>query len=142
MSADGEVQIQEEIATGPKEYDEPTALEEIVKTSMYNDGLVCGLRRVVHCLDSRQAILCILAEDCDHDSYKKLVTALCKQNEIPLYTVPTGRELGVWSGLVKLDEEGEPTREVRCSSCVVKTWGVESKASEWIKKQWKVADAQ
>ena len=35
-----------------------------------------------------QALLCILAENCDEASYKKLVQALCQEHQIPLLTVP------------------------------------------------------
>ena len=37
-------------------------------------GLVKGLNEVCKCLDRKQAILCVLAEDCDDPKYKKLVT--------------------------------------------------------------------
>jgi small subunit ribosomal protein S12e len=38
-------------------------------------------------LDKRQALLCILSENCDEPMYKKLVTALCMEHGIPLIKV-------------------------------------------------------
>jgi small subunit ribosomal protein S12e len=38
-------------------------------------------------LDKRQALLCILSENCDEPMYKKLVTALCMEHGIPLLKV-------------------------------------------------------
>lgn len=35
----------------------------------------------------RQAVLCVLAENCDEVSYKKLVQALCNEHQIPLVKV-------------------------------------------------------
>ena len=37
-------------------------------------GLVKGLNEVCKALDRKQAILCVLAQDCDDPKYKKLVT--------------------------------------------------------------------
>ena len=45
---------------------------------MIADGLARGLREAAKALDKRQALLCILAENCDEPMYKKLVTALCQ----------------------------------------------------------------
>ena len=39
-----------------------------------------------------QALLCILAENCDEPMYKKLITALCMEHGIPLIKVTTGDE--------------------------------------------------
>ena len=41
-------------------------------------------------LDKRQALLCILSENCDEPMYKKLVTALCMEHGIPLIKVGSG----------------------------------------------------
>ena len=38
-------------------------------------------------LSGRQALLCILADNCDEPMYKKLVTALCQEHGIPLIKV-------------------------------------------------------
>ncbi len=42
---------------------------------------------LLQALDKRQALLCILSENCDEPMYKKLVTALCMEHGIPLLKV-------------------------------------------------------
>merc|ERR1712084_54827 len=55
------------------------ALKMVIKKSAANDGLVKGLNEVCKALDRKQAILCILAEDCNDPKYKKLVDGLAKK---------------------------------------------------------------
>merc|ERR1712110_286023 len=52
--------------------------------------------------DKRQALLCVLAENCDEKEYKKLVQALCQEHQIPLIKVDSNQKLGEWAGLCKL----------------------------------------
>merc|ERR1712168_404248 len=115
------------------------AIQEVLKDSMICDGLARGLRETTKALDKRQAIACILAEDCDEESYKKLVQALCMEHQIPLIKVDDNKKLGEWAGLCKIDKEGTARKVVRCSSVVIKDFGRESQAKEvveeYIKKQ-------
>merc|ERR1719495_888067 len=62
-------------AAGPMGINE--AIQEVLKQALIADGLARGLREAAKALDKRQALLCILAENCDEPMYKKLVTALC-----------------------------------------------------------------
>ena len=71
--------------TGPMDIN--TAIQEVLKQSLIADGLARGLRESVKSLDKRQALLCILAENCDEPMYKKLVTALCMEHSIPMIKV-------------------------------------------------------
>ena len=41
------------------------AVQEILKLAMIHDGMARGLREAVKALDKRQALLCILANNCD-----------------------------------------------------------------------------
>lgn len=68
----------------------------------------------------RRAVLAILAENCEEVQYKKLVTALCNEHQIPLIRVDSNKKLGEWSGLCKIDKEGKPRKVCGCS-CVVIT---------------------
>ena len=79
-----------------------------------------------------QALLCILAENCDETAYKKLVQALCQEHQIPLLTVPDNMQLGKYAGLCKLDAEGNERKVVRCSSVVVRDWGKEGPALDFL----------
>merc|ERR1711963_739821 len=115
------------------------AIQEVLKDSMICDGLARGLRETTKALDKRQAIACILAEDCDEENYKKLAQALCMEHQIPLIKVDDNKKLGEWAGLCKIVKEGTARKVVRCSSVVIKDFGRESQAKEvveeYIKKQ-------
>ena len=84
-----------------------------------------------------QALLCILAENCDEASYKKLVQALCAEHQIPLLTVPDNMQLGKYAGLCKLDAEGNERKVVRCSSVVIRDWGKEGPAHDFLREHIK-----
>ena len=74
-----------------------TAIQEVLKAALINDGLSRGLHETTKSLDKRQALLCVLAENCDEKEYKKLVQALCQEHQIPLIKV----RLVLITGLLK-----------------------------------------
>merc|ERR1711913_65081 len=114
-----------------------TAIQEVLKSALISDGLARGLHESAKALDKRQALLCILAENCDEPMYKKLVTALCMEHGIPLIKVDSNMKLGEWSGLCKIDQEGKARKVVKCSCCVVKDWGKESPAHDVLQEYLK-----
>merc|ERR1712027_111160 len=87
-------------ASGPMDIN--TAIQEVLKQALITDGLARGVREAAKALDKRQALLCILAENCDEPMYMKL---------------------GEWAGLCKIDREGAARKVVKCSSCVIRDWG-------------------
>merc|ERR550519_2339176 len=106
---------------------------------MIHDGMARGLRESVKALDKRQALLCILANNCDEQTYVKLIEALCAEHGINLIKVDDNKKLGEWAGLCKIDKEGIARKVVRCSTVVIKDYGKETQAQEvleeYIKKQ-------
>merc|ERR1712060_752604 len=100
-----------------------TALREVLKSALIHDGLSRGLHETTKALDKRQALLCVLAENCDEAAYKKLVQALCQEHGIPLIKVDNNHKLGEWAGLCKLDSEGNARKVVRCSAVAIRDWG-------------------
>lgn len=88
----------------------------------------------IYCFTNRrQAVLCILAESFDEPNYKKLVTALCNEHQIPLIRVDSHKKLGEWSGLCKIDKEGKPRKVCGCSVVVIKDFGEETPALDVVK---------
>ncbi|XP_022909751.1 small ribosomal subunit protein eS12 [Onthophagus taurus] len=113
------------------------ALQEVLKTALIHDGVVHGIHEAAKALDKRQAVLCILADNCDEPMYKRLVTALCSEHEIPLIKVDNNKKLGEWAGLCKIDNTGKARKIVGCSCVVIKDFGEESPALDVLKEMLK-----
>jgi len=124
------------------EVDINVALQEVLKTSLISDGLSRGLHEAVKALDKRQALMCVLADDCDEAMYKKLVIALCTEHNIPLLRVDNNKKLGEWAGLCKIDKEGKARKVVRCSCVVVKDYGGDSPAKDQVLEYIKTQDSR
>ncbi|CAI9103797.1 OLC1v1002355C1 [Oldenlandia corymbosa var. corymbosa] len=103
-----------------------TALQLVLKKSKAHGGLVRGLHEAAKVIEKHAAQLCVLAEDCDQPDYVKLVKALCADHNVNLITVPSAKTLGEWSGLCKIDSEGNARKVVGCSCVVVKDYGEET----------------
>ena len=95
---------------------------------MIHGGLKKGLHECAKALDRRTARLCCLAKDCENEEYKKLIKALCSEGEVHVVMVESGKELGAWCGLAKLDSEGGVKKAVRTSCAVVTDFGEETRA--------------
>merc|ERR1712060_135090 len=122
-----QVPVEEEKADNIKD-----AIKSVIKKSQANDGLVKGLNEVCKCLDRKQAILCILAEDCNDPKYKKLVDALAKASNVPLIEVEKRDDLGEWLGHCKYDADGAPKKVKGTSSIAIKNYGEETEALTFV----------
>ncbi|KAJ4428701.1 small ribosomal subunit protein eS12 [Periplaneta americana] len=107
-----------------------TALQEVLKMALTHGSLAHGLHEAAKALDKRQALLCVLAENCNEPMYKKLVQALCNEHQIPLIKVDNNKKLGEWAGLCKIDSTGKARKVVGCSCVVVKDYGEETQAND------------
>ncbi|PSN56604.1 40S ribosomal protein S12 [Blattella germanica] len=110
-----------------------SALQEVLKMALTHGSLAHGLHEAAKALDKRQALLCVLAENCNEPMYKKLVQALCNEHQIPLIKVDNNKKLGEWAGLCKIDNAGKARKVVGCSCVVVKDYGEETQSIETLK---------
>ena len=110
----------------PQDTDE--ALRIVLRKSLEVNGLVRGLSEVARTLDRRTAHLCILATDCEDASYKRLIEALCAQNNIDIIQVNEREKLAEWAGLVKKDREGNIKKHFKCSVVAIKDFGERTKS--------------
>ena len=115
-----------------KVLDPNSALKEVLKKALQYGKLARGLRECVKALDRREALICVLASQCDEPAYVDLVKALCKHSNIKLMTVPDSKQLGEWAGLCKLDKDANPRKVVPCSCVVVKEFGKQSEELNYL----------
>lgn len=98
---------------------------------------VCSLHAAISAF-LLQAQLCILAEDTDSPDYKKLIEALCAEQNVNLISVPTKLQLGEMAGLCRIDAEGKAQNVVACSCAVVTDYGEESEGLAVLQEYLKV----
>ena len=110
---------------------------EALRSALFQDGLSCGLHKTIKALDKGQALLCIKAEKCDDDAYRKYVQALCQEHQIPFLTVPDNMHLGKYAGFCKLDDKGNKRKVNQCSFMVIKDWGKKALTLDFVNERIK-----
>ena len=108
------------------------ATKIVLKKSLANNGVVKGLNEVVKALDRKEAPLAVLASDCEDAKYKKLVTSLCKSNNIPLLEVENRKDLCEWLSQCKYDKEGVARKVRGCSSAAIRDFGEDTEALNFV----------
>ncbi|TNV76066.1 hypothetical protein FGO68_gene14971 [Halteria grandinella] len=131
-NGDNEQVPQQEVVEETKADNIHDAIKLVLRKSNANNGLVKGLNEVVKALDRKEALLCVLAEDCEDAKYKKLVTSLCKANGIPLLEIEKRAELGEWLGQCKLDKQGIARKIRGASSVAIKDYGEDTEALSFV----------
>ncbi|GCA63651.1 ribosomal protein S12e [Kipferlia bialata] len=111
------------------------ALEQVIANATKAGGVVRGLREVVNALDRKQALLCVLATDCDHDGYKNLVGALCRESGIPnVVDAVDGKTLGQLAGLFRVTPKGEIAKVIKTSSIAITNYGAQSAGLQFLRE--------
>ena len=105
-----------------------TALQIVLKKALAHDGVARGLHEAVKTIEKGEAQIVLLAQDCDHSDYTKLVNALCSEHQVSLMEVQKSKQLGEWVGLCKIDAEGNARKVVGCSCAVIRDFGEETSA--------------
>jgi small subunit ribosomal protein S12e len=113
-----------------------SALKEVLKKAAIHDGLAKGLRESCRAIDKKQAYFAVLADNTTENQYKQLITALCAEAKIDIIKVPDNVQLGEWVGLAKYDKNMKPRKVQKCSCVVVKDFGEESEALNFILAQF------
>jgi small subunit ribosomal protein S12e len=62
----------------------------------------------------------------------KLVEALCKQRTVPILRVESGKDLGEWVGLCKIDKDGKARKVVNCSCAGITDVGIDKESYKFI----------
>merc|ERR1711924_70199 len=60
----------------PGSFTVETAVQDVLKQGAIQDGLSRGLNEAVRALERRDALICLLAENCDEANYVRLIEAL------------------------------------------------------------------
>ena len=78
----------------------PCFTSQVLYHARIHNGVSKGIKEVCQALERGEAQLVILAEDCDHEDYVKLVTALTAEKGVYLIKVPEKAKLGDWAGAI------------------------------------------
>ena len=118
-------QLQTNKQEGPGGFEDfKYAFKEFIWSAIVHDKLSRGLMKTIEALEGKEALMCILAENCDEVEYKKQIQDLCQEHSVPLLTVPDNMQLGKIAARCMLDSEGKKIKGVPCSSIVVRESGI------------------
>lgn len=120
------------------------AIQQVLEKALKRGCIVKGLNEVVKALEARKVKWVFLADDCDENNYRNLVTALANQNGVPVIGVSSwvslkdGCHIGLNSEKIKQVAEAkskEPKIKPRCSSCAIIDFGEETEGFNFLKKE-------
>lgn len=79
-------------------------------TSVFHDGLACGVHEAVKALKKAQAYHCVLASNCDKPMYVKLVRVLCAENKTNLIKVDDKKWVKVGYSCVMVRDDSKESQ--------------------------------
>mmetsp|Transcript_7028 Transcript_7028/g.10646 ORF Transcript_7028/g.10646 Transcript_7028/m.10646 type:complete len:145 (-) Transcript_7028:58-492(-) len=117
--------------------DASSALRTVLQKAIEVNGLVRGISATARALDKGVAQLCVLADDCEEEEYKNLITALARQNKVNLIHIPERRLLGELAGLAKFDRDNNIKKVISTSTVAVTDFGEGTKALDRVLREFK-----
>ena len=109
------------------------AIRKVLKIARSKDGLCRGIHEVIKALEHNQVKVLFLAKSIDEANYKNIIVALCKEKNVTIVEVADNKTLGEWSGLCKIDKEGQPRKVVGASCVAIINFGEDSMALNYLK---------
>ena len=98
--------------------------KNVIGFNKKNDSFFAGVRETIKYLESGEAQIVFLANDCDNADYKNVINALAKQHNVYVNTSFDRSKLGELAGHYKIASSqwlvDEPTfgKATKCSSAV------------------------
>lgn len=129
----------QQVEAQPQEMTRELAIQQALEIALTRGLVVKGIAEVLKALEAQKVQMIFLAEDCDNEDYKNIITALAKEFKVPIVTVGGWVELkdacklGLPSAKIEeiASKKGkEPKIKPRCSSCAIIDWGDSNESSE------------
>lgn len=126
--------------------DRQTAIQTVLGIALHHGGVLKGVAETCKALEAGKAKVVFIAEDCDNDQAKTLVSTLAQQTNVPVLEVPSWEELkdfcklGLLSSTIKevAESKGKPAKiKPRCSFATIIDWGEDSEARRFLESDLK-----
>lgn len=110
------------------------AIQRVIQRSLNVNGILKGVSETLKALENNKVKLVFLADDCDDENYKNVVTLLCKEKRVPVIPVDTWENLkdycrlGLNSNEIRkiAEDKGKDAKiKPRCSSASILDFGDE-----------------
>ncbi len=121
-----------------KELTRDNATKSVIQRALNVNGVLKGVSETLKALENNKVKLIFLADDCDDENYKNVLTLLAKEKKVPVVSVDTWEnlkdfcKLGLPSSEIRKiaeDKGKDPKIKPRCSSASIIDFGEEDKES-------------
>ncbi len=121
-----------------KELTKDNATKSVIQRALNVNGILKGVSETLKALENNKVKLIFLADDCDDENYKNVLTLLAKEKKVPVVSVDTWEnlkdfcKLGLPSSEIRRiaeDKGKDPKIKPRCSSASIIDFGEEDKES-------------
>ncbi len=121
-----------------KELTRDNATKSVIQRALNVNGVLKGVSETLKALENNKVKLIFLADDCDDENYKNVLTLLAKEKKVPVVSVDTWEnlkdfcKLGLPSSEIRRiaeDKGKDPKIKPRCSSASIIDFGEEDKES-------------